>query len=544
MLSVFYPVMIASAAPGSPVNLGYSTGGSWILHTWDGGSGDLTDSYNVSYDGNWYNSTASEFNHTGIAAHGWSNITVYAYNTSSSNLSLGANVSVQLPNNDINITDIASSVSVSEGESIIVDANFTDADFDMPFFSCNRTDNFTDFNTSTGTGSWVADYIEKGIYYVEFGVSDGYGSTDTHVMLINRYPILDVIGSKNTTENLSLTFTLSASDSDGNHLTFDVIDIPSGAVLNATTGVFEWTPDFDQAGSYDVEFRVFDGYVNDSEFVSINVTNVKIPDNEATKTTSSGGGGGGASLTTGEKFENIDFKDYAIKSVLRERETVFDFVRENNSIVSLSFTSALNGGQTKTLIELLKDTSSLVNEPAPGVVYQNMNIWVGDGKFTPAMVSDARIMFKIEKSWMEEKEVTPSSIRLCRHSGSWQMLKTSPSGEDDIYMYFIAESPGFSSFAISSVGEDDLESSTIDGDESSMSLQEDEQILNSVDDVLPEQPETVNQETKSSKFGISIVLLLGVIAICFYGYRNRDYYSKVRSQIGNPDGKRYRRIKR
>ena len=77
-----------------------------------------------------------------------------------------------------------------------------------------------------------------------------------------------------------------------------------------------------------------------------------------------------------------------------------------------------------------------------------MNIWVGDGKFVPAMVSNAKIMFKVDKVWMEDHEIDPSSINLCRYSGSWDVLKTTSSGEDDTYVYFIAESPGFSPFAI------------------------------------------------------------------------------------------------
>ncbi|SFM85438.1 cohesin domain-containing protein, partial [Methanolobus profundi] len=72
--------------PASPVNFINTTGNFWVLHEWEAGnSGNITDGYNVSYDNSWYNTTGLEFNDTvGMNAHDWSNITVYAYNATSS----------------------------------------------------------------------------------------------------------------------------------------------------------------------------------------------------------------------------------------------------------------------------------------------------------------------------------------------------------------------------------------------------------------------------------------------------------------------------
>jgi len=46
-----------------------------------GRTGNSTDSYNVSVNGTWYNST-NTFKNTTTVPHGWSNITVWAYNSS------------------------------------------------------------------------------------------------------------------------------------------------------------------------------------------------------------------------------------------------------------------------------------------------------------------------------------------------------------------------------------------------------------------------------------------------------------------------------
>ena len=75
--------------PGTPESFTNTTGNFWVNHSWNAGTGDVSDSYNVSYDGTWLNGTTDSFNHTGLSAHGWSNITVYAYNATDSTLSAG-----------------------------------------------------------------------------------------------------------------------------------------------------------------------------------------------------------------------------------------------------------------------------------------------------------------------------------------------------------------------------------------------------------------------------------------------------------------------
>ena len=55
--------------------------------------------------------------------------------------------------------------------------------------------------------------------------------------------MLAAIGNKSVAENAALTFTLSATDADGNAtLTYSATGLPTGATLNATTGAFSWTP--------------------------------------------------------------------------------------------------------------------------------------------------------------------------------------------------------------------------------------------------------------------------------------------------------------
>ncbi|MDK2912370.1 MAG: hypothetical protein PWR29_1327, partial [Methanolobus sp.] len=260
-------------------------------------------------------------------------------------------------------------------------------------------------------------------------------------------------------------------------------------------------------------------------------------------TASSGGGGGGGSQNTGEKNENIELKDYSIKYVLKDTETLFEFTKEGNSILSLGYTASLNGGQTKTIIEMLKGTSTLVSKAAPGIVYKNMNIWVGDGK-APAMLSDARIVFRVEKTWLSENRIDPASIRMFRYSGgSWNQLPTSMTGEDDTYVYYLARTPGFSAFAISGINEAQQAASTGAQQELSLSNEESAQ-MSTADSKTSEISDAVSQEAQSAGSFTLLLVIAAITALGVLSYRHRDYLSQVRMQLGNPDGKRYRRIRK
>ncbi|KAF5425942.1 Lysophospholipase L1, partial [Candidatus Methanomarinus sp.] len=159
--------------PPDPTNLVNSTGNFWVNHTWEAGTGNVTNSYNVSLNGVWHNATADNFWNDTYTAHAWQNITIYTYNTSGTGTLSSGNISqdAQIPNNPVTITN-TSGWSGDAGANVYVDYDATDADSDIPIFSCNRTDLFADFHTSTGTGNWTA---ASGTHVVDFGVSDGYG---------------------------------------------------------------------------------------------------------------------------------------------------------------------------------------------------------------------------------------------------------------------------------------------------------------------------------------------------------------------------------
>lgn len=99
---------------------------------------------------------------------------------------------------------------------------------------------------------------------------------------------------------------------------------------------------------------------------------------------------------------------------------------------------------------MLKNQSTLTPEKPAGEVYNYLNIWVGNGGYaTKENIENAVICFRVEKSWVEEKNIDESSIVLNRYSEKkWNELPTTLLRNDDRYLYYTAETPGFSPFAI------------------------------------------------------------------------------------------------
>ena len=91
----------------------------------------------------------------------------------------------------------------------------------------------------------------------------------------NSPPVLAAIGNKTASEGQKLSFTLSATDPDGDAITYSAKNLPAGATLSGNA--FSWTPDYTQAGSYTVTFIADDGNLQDTQTITIAVGNAANP---------------------------------------------------------------------------------------------------------------------------------------------------------------------------------------------------------------------------------------------------------------------------
>ncbi len=93
---------------------------------------------------------------------------------------------------------------------------------------------------------------------------------------VNDPPVLGPLTNKQVDEGQKLEFTVTASDPDGETPSLTATNIPQGASF--LDGVFSWTPDFGQAGSYSITFAAKDAAgLTDEKTISITVGKVDRP---------------------------------------------------------------------------------------------------------------------------------------------------------------------------------------------------------------------------------------------------------------------------
>ena len=98
-------------------------------------------------------------------------------------------------------------------------------------------------------------------------------------------------------------------------------------------------------------------------------------------------------------------------------------------------------------IERIPRKPTHIGVTPPGNIYGYLEISAED--IVQKNVDKVTIQFKVKKSWVAENNIDVNTIKLNRYSGGeWNALATEKIDEDEVYVYFEAESPGLSTFAI------------------------------------------------------------------------------------------------
>ena len=174
---------------------------------------------------------------------------------------------------------------------------------------------------------------------------------------------------------------------------------------------------------------------------SVNVT-YSLPDN----TSISGGG----EVSFRENISNIELIEKSELPIYRNVTTFYSFTHVKNPVMFVNITGNTSMDIITALVQVLKGTSTLVKTPPEGLVYKNVNIWVGTPGFaTSRNIKEASIKFRVENSWMSANNVTSSDIVLVKWNGnSWIELETNVLSKDDTNTFFEGKTITFSPFAI------------------------------------------------------------------------------------------------
>jgi hypothetical protein len=206
---------------------------------------------------------------------------------------LSAELSVPVEVTDVNRPPQLQSVqgqTADEGAALSFSLSATDEDTDNQLtYSINNLPDGATLNESSGQFSWSPDFNQAGNYTLAAKVSDGKAESTINISVtvndINRAPKIDGGGSVTVTVGETATLRFSASDPDGDNLTFESNDLPSGATLGSGNGNFSWTPSNDQTGNFSFTVIVTDGKESASTTGSINVNPKPEPTPEPPTTT-------------------------------------------------------------------------------------------------------------------------------------------------------------------------------------------------------------------------------------------------------------------
>jgi PGF-pre-PGF domain-containing protein len=162
------------------------------------------------------------------------------------------------------------------------------------------------------------------------------------------------------------------------------------------------------------------------------------------------GGGGGGGGTSDENFSNIQAHEAREEIIAKDLPAKYTFRTLEIPVYEILIIGNVNLGLVNTQIELLKNTSTLVNKTPAGTVYKNLNIWVGSsGIATPKNIKDAIIKFKVENSWLSSGGFKDTDIVLVKWDGTeWIKLVTQPKNSDGSFTYYEGKTNAFSPFAI------------------------------------------------------------------------------------------------
>ena len=109
------------------------------------------------------------------------------------------------------------------------------------------------------------DYPNKAAFSVNITSTGGFGTNNHRVYdtitvdNANVSPVLDAIPPKTASEGQLITFSATATDVNGDPLTFSLAGAPPGDAAITAGGVFTWRPGEEHDGDYQVTVRVSDG---------------------------------------------------------------------------------------------------------------------------------------------------------------------------------------------------------------------------------------------------------------------------------------------
>ena len=139
----------------------------------------------------------------------------------------------------------------------------TDPDNDPLAWVLDTAPTGMSIDEETGILLWEPTSQQVGIHDVNVRVVDAQGGFSTQgftlgVNGVNTPPIITSTPLTEAASGKTYTYQVGATDIEGDLLTYELVNPPSGMTIDAETGLIEWTPQDNQIGIQSVEVKVSD----------------------------------------------------------------------------------------------------------------------------------------------------------------------------------------------------------------------------------------------------------------------------------------------
>jgi PGF-pre-PGF domain-containing protein len=422
-----------------------------------------------------------------------------------------------------NLTDYYPLLAVYVPEPVYPVANFTtnvtSGNAPLAVLFTDNSQNATGWNWNFGDGTNSTErntthtYSSVGNYSVNLTVSNANGTNSKTATIVvlqeqggNESPVMPVADfSTNVTSGyapLSVMFTDLSQNA-----TSRIWDFTNDGTGDADVSPVVYV--YTAPGTYTVNLTSGNQNGTNSKLATITVSSTEEEHHSSGGSSHSSGGGGGSP----EPARNVDVKELSQVFITNGKPIQFNFTKNATCVVYVGFDAKKTVGKTTTIVEQLKNKSTL--ELSEGEVYRYFNVWVGNSGFaTEKNIENPVLCFKVEKSWLQNKSIDQDSITLNRYSNkTWEQLPVSLLKEDSKYLYFTTDVPGYSFFAIT--GETDSSSeetvTEIQPEDESDSSEGNTEDTGSEADQGPEQEDSTGMPGFETVYGIA-----GLLAVFLY----------------------------
>ena len=287
------------------------------------------------------------------------------------------------------------------------------------------TEEYDSLNLSLGNGTWIngtsSDQINRTITYDEAGeytltliaYKNGVAyKTSKTITAEMPAPTLTVSPEEGTVPlEVQINVSGAGKPEEWN------LSLGNGTWINGTSPAeINGTVTYEQAGEYILKLNVSrNGFSN---FSTVEVKALAQASSNSTSSTRKVSQGSHVS------FQFSDSAIYMIELTTGETTPYFFFTVED------------------------KDLPSGITAPPEAIAVYEYNE-VSHSQVSNTSLTEVNLSFKVQKTWLEENGFASENVVLYRyHNGTWQALDTEVLDEDEDYVRFSAQSPGFSLFAI------------------------------------------------------------------------------------------------